>query len=188
MSYLPDRTDPADPSDHARQAGRVTLREITADSVLSVLKLQVQDAQKGLVASNAVSLAQALFAPEAWYRAVYLDNTVAGFVMLQDESLRALPPPKPGLSVWRLMVDARFQGQGVGRSALQLVIAQVRARQVVDVLTLSFVPGPGSPEPFYRALGFVPTGRLLGQEVELALPLWPDPPPGPVAGQPIDST
>lgn len=188
MSCLPDRTDPADPADHAQQAGRVTLREITADSVLSVLKLQVQDAQKGLVASNAVSLAQALFAPEAWYRAVYLDNTVAGFVMLQDESLRALPPPKPGLSVWRLMVDARFQGQGVGRSALQLVIAQVRARQVFDVLTLSFVPGPGSPEPFYRLLGFVPTGRLLGQEVELALPLWPDPPPGPVAGQPIDST
>ena len=152
-------------------AGRVALRAITADTVTSVLKLRVQAGQEHFVASNAVSLAQALFAPQAWYRAITLDDTPVGFVMLDDDTLLPMPPPKPSIGVWRLMVDASVQGQGVGRAALRLVIAQVRARQVFGRLTLSYVPGPGCPEPFYRALGFVPTGVLHGQEVELALAL-----------------
>ena len=48
----------------------VTLREITADTVRSVTKLAVREDQMRFVASNAVSLAQALFTPEAWYRAI----------------------------------------------------------------------------------------------------------------------
>jgi diamine N-acetyltransferase len=33
------------------------------------------------------------------------------------------------------------------------------------------VPGPGSPEAFYRGLGFRDTGRLEGEEVVVELPL-----------------
>ncbi len=55
-------------------ADRVTLREITAETVRAVINLSVTEHQKRFVASNAVSLAQALFAPEAWYRAIYLDE------------------------------------------------------------------------------------------------------------------
>jgi diamine N-acetyltransferase len=42
----------------------VTLREITADTVTPVIKLSVAENQKGFVAPNSVSLAQAHFAPE----------------------------------------------------------------------------------------------------------------------------
>ena len=44
----------------------VSLREITADTVLAIVRLEVAEAQKGFVAPNAISLAQALFAPEDW--------------------------------------------------------------------------------------------------------------------------
>lgn len=70
----------------------VTLREITADTVIDVTRLSVFESQKTFVAPNAVSLAQALFAPEAWYRAIYVAEELAGFVMLEDESLRSPPP------------------------------------------------------------------------------------------------
>lgn len=162
---------PPQPTGLHTHAGHVALREITAETVTSVLNLRVQAGQENFVASNAVSLAQALFAPQAWYRAITLDDIPVGFVMLEDDTLLPVPPLKPSIGVWRLMVDARVQGQGVGRAALCLVIDQVRARQVFGRLTLSYVPGPGCPEPFYRALGFVPTGVLHGQEVELALAL-----------------
>ena len=149
----------------------VSLREITADTVLAVLRLAVAEDQKSFVATNAVSLAQALFAPDAWYRAICLDDQPVGFVMLADESLRRPPPPQPQITVWRFMIDARFQGRGIGRAALLLVIEEVRRRGIFKTLLLSYVPGPDCPEPFYRGLGFLPTGRMDGREVVLALSL-----------------
>jgi diamine N-acetyltransferase len=154
-------------------AAPVTLREITADTVIAVVRLSVADDQKGFVASNAVSLAQALFAPEAWYRAICCGDEPAGFVMLFDESLRSPPPAQPEVGVWRFMIDQRFQRRGIGRAALLQVIEHVRAKGVFKSLELSYVPGPGCPEPFYKSLGFRDTGRMDGVEVVLELPLPP---------------
>ena len=90
----------------------VTLREITAETVRDVLRLAVTAEQQGFVAPNAVSLAQALFSPEAWYRAIYLDEKPVGFVMVYDESLRRQPPAEPQVGIWRFMIDAGSQRQG----------------------------------------------------------------------------
>ena len=68
----------------------VTLREITEHTVRAVTKLSVADDQLGLVASNAVSLAQALFSDCAWYRAIYSGEELAGFVMIADDTLRKI--------------------------------------------------------------------------------------------------
>jgi len=149
----------------------VELREITAETVLPVIKLRVADSQAGFVAPNAVSLAQALFAPEAWYRAIHAGEEIAGFVMLADESQKKPCPAAPSIAVWRFMVDARFQGRGIGRAAMQQVIGHARGKRLFDTIELSYVPGPGSPEPFYRSLGFRPTGRVDDGEIVLALPL-----------------
>ncbi|CAG0946778.1 diamine N-acetyltransferase [Gammaproteobacteria bacterium] len=150
---------------------QVTLREITADTVGAVIKLSVAESQKGFVASNAVSLAQALFAPEAWYRAIYVGDEPVGFVMLDDESLRTPPPASPEIGVWRFMIDERFQGRGIGRVALQRVIEHVRAKGLFSALELSYVAGPGCPESFYLGLGFRHTGRVDDNEIILRLPL-----------------
>lgn len=152
-------------------ASAVTLREITAETVRAICSLAVAESQKGFVAPNSVSLAQALFAPEAWYRAIYLGDEPAGFVMLHDESLRSSPPDAPQVGVWRFMIDQRFQGRGVGRAALLQVIEHVRRRGHFRTLELSYVPGPGCPEPFYRGLGFRPTGRVDDGEIVLEIPL-----------------
>jgi diamine N-acetyltransferase len=149
----------------------VTLREITDETVVSIVKLSVAESQKGFVAPNAVSLAQALFSKEAWYRAIYAGDEPVGFVMLYDESLRTPPPDAPSVGVWRFMVDERHQGRGIGRQALARVIEHVRAKGVFSTLELSYVPGPGCPEPFYRSMGFRPTGRMDGDEVVLELAL-----------------
>jgi diamine N-acetyltransferase len=149
----------------------VSLREITASTVRAITDLTVAPAQRGFVASNAVSLAEALFNTEAWYRAIYLADEPVGFVMLYDETLREPPPEIPQIALWRLMIDARYQGRGIGKAALEQVVGHVRAKGAVTLLTVSYVPGPGCPEPFYLRCGFRHTGQFDGNEIVLELPL-----------------
>ena len=151
----------------------VALREITADTVRRIAALAVSPGQERFVASNAISLAEALFHPEAWYRAIYLGAEPVGFVMLYDETLRPRLPENPAGTLWRFMIDARFQGRGIGRSALEQVIAHVRAKGVFSRFVVSYVPGAGCPEKFYLNAGFRHTGQVDGGEIVLELPLEP---------------
>ena len=62
------------------EPGRVSLREITADTAIAVTRLAVAESQKGFVAPNAVSLAQALFAPEAFVGEVVMKQEMTAFL------------------------------------------------------------------------------------------------------------
>jgi diamine N-acetyltransferase len=73
--------------------------------------------------------------------------------MLEDD------PARPQYFLWRFMVDARYQGHGIGRRAIELLIEHVRTRPGATELFTSCVPGDGSPGPFYEKLGFVYTGE-----------------------------
>lgn len=151
--------------------GNVELREITAETVREITELEVRPGQQAFVASNAVSLAEALFTDEAWYRAIYLDEKPVGFVMLYDESLRADPPAEMEIVLWRFMVCADRQGQGIGAAALQRVIEHVRRKGMFTSLLVSYVPGPGCPEGFYLSAGFQHTGKVDDDEIILKLVL-----------------
>lgn len=143
----------------------VSLREITAETVRRVCDLAVSPEQRGLVATNAESIAEAYFEPRAWFRAVYADGTPVGFVMLYEDS------EGPEYAVWRFMISAEHQGRGYGRRAMEMVIDHVRGRPGARELRLSYVPAENGPEPFYRSLGFRPTGEVEDGEVVMSLPL-----------------
>lgn len=133
----------------------VTLREITKENLDNILDLHVTSDQENFIASNAVSIAQAHFYPEvAWFRAIYADKTPVGFVMLKDD------PVNSYYSLWRFMIDARFQKCGIGRRALELVIEHVKTRPGAKALLTSGVPGEGSPVKFYEKVGFTYTGEM----------------------------
>ena len=149
----------------------VSLRPITSETVRAVCALSVANDQSWLVAPNAVSLAEALFSPCAWYRAIYYQEFAVGFVMLYDQSLRAPAVSGPKIVVWRFMIDAASQGMGIGLAALSQVIEHVRRKSLFSALSLSYVPVPGNAEHFYHGLGFRPTGKVEDGEVELELPL-----------------
>jgi diamine N-acetyltransferase len=141
-----------------------TLREITKETVRQVTALDVGPEQKGLVAPNAVSIAEAYFEPKAWFRAIYEGEEPAGFAMVwRDPAARVF-------YIWRFMVDARFQGRGVGRRALELLLDEARADGVEEV-KLSVVPGEHSATAFYERCGFELTGVVEGGEEEMRLAL-----------------
>ncbi len=149
----------------------VALVEITADTVRSYAALQTHHSQRRFVATVAQSFADALFPGEfdgapvvPWLRGVTADGEPAGFVMLADAT--AAHPPY----LWRLLVDRRFQGRGIGRRTLDLVCARLRSEAATEV-RIGWVEGVGSPAPFYRSYGFVETGRLVDGETEARLVL-----------------
>jgi diamine N-acetyltransferase len=67
--------------------------------------------------------------------------------------------------------DVQHQRRGYGREAVGLVTEIVRANGATELLT-SYLPGGGEPEPFYRRIGFRPTGEMdENGEIILALKL-----------------
>jgi diamine N-acetyltransferase len=142
----------------------VSLREVTKDTVRTVIGLKVAPGQEHFVASNAFSIAEAHFSDIAWFRAIYADETPVGFMMLADD------PDKYEYFLWRLMIDASQQGKGYGRRAVQQLIDYVKTRPSASELLVSYVPSEGSPRDFYMKLGFQDTVREEEGEVVLRLP------------------
>jgi diamine N-acetyltransferase len=159
-------TDPSLSLPSPRSAPLVTLQEVTALSVRVVNRLKVRPEQQTYVASNAESIAQAYFHPEAWFRAICVDDEPVGFVMLEDPTQLPDTIGPAQVVLWRFMIDARHQGKGYGRTALRLVVAHVHSRPGQTTLRTSCVPGPHSPIGFYEKFGFTRTGEIDdGEEV-----------------------
>lgn len=143
---------------------QITLREMTKDNFYNVCELSVKEEQKGLVDSNAVSIAEAYFSDHAWLRAIYLDDTPVGFVMLDAR------PDVPKYYLWRFMVDANYQGYGIGRKAMTLLAKEIKSWPGGTELFTSIVPSEHGPQKFYESLGFELTGQMVeGRELEMRL-------------------
>jgi len=132
---------------------KIMLREITRDTVRAICDLKVSKEQEKFVAANSVSIAEAYFSNEAWFRAIYADETPVGFVMLYEA------PEKGPYGIWRFMIDQRYQGIGYGRKAMGLVVQHVTDKSNVKELLTSCHEGKGSPKGFYEKTGFKDTGR-----------------------------
>ena len=74
--------------------------------------------------------------------------------------------------LWRLLIDERYQRQGFGTAALDLIVEYFRGRPGVEVLSTSAGQGDGSPITFYERYGFERTGELVfDNEILLELEL-----------------
>ena len=145
------------------------LVEITAANYREAFRLKFRPDQELFVASNAVSIAQAHFHPEAWFRLLVAGGTPVGFAMLEDWTAHPDTAPDdwkadPYVGLWRFMIDQRYQRLGFGGRAIEALIAHARTRPGARCMILSFVPEAGSPEPFYRRFGFTPTGEVAEGE------------------------
>ena len=143
---------------------------ITATTMNQICDLSetLSPAHRKMVADNVRSIAEAYFSPSAWMRAVYADEAPIGFIMTHTGSDYEDGIDCPGVFLWRFMIAEPFQGKGYGKRALEKLIQQLKAMGIPRLYT-SCEQGEGSPEGFYRKLGFVPTGNHYGHEIELVL-------------------
>jgi len=166
LSSQPGRAPAADQEAAPEPGGEVSLCEVTAETVREVCRLSNSLVPpKNMVAPNALSIAQAYFEPRAWFRAIYAGEVPVGFVMLYDDA------EEQEYFLWRLMIAGPQQGKGYGRRAVELLVDYVRTRPGARALEVSCGQGAGSPEGFYRRLGFRRSGKMYDDEVGLVLEL-----------------
>ena len=147
----------------------VQLREITKDTVISIVKLDAGD-DRTQVAPNAVSIAQAYFQKEAWFRAILAGDELVGFVMLNDPTL-VERPDEPDFFLWRLMIDRSHQGRGYGHAAIERLVDHVRTRPGAETLLVSHIDAVDALGRFYGSFGFEYTGEEEDSEKVMALKL-----------------
>ena len=137
------------------------LREITDANRAAVEALHAGPAEGRFVSSVADSIEEAAETPEGspWYRAVYVGDEPVGFVMLSWNVTPRPPDIRGPWFLWKLIVDERHQGRGIGRAIVDRVVGMIRAEGATELLT-SHVVGEGGPDGFYERLGFVPTGEF----------------------------
>jgi len=145
---------------------------ITATTLNQICDLSetLSPAQRRMVADNVRSIAEAHFSPSVWMRAIYADETPIGFIMTHTGSDYEDGIDCPGVFLWRFMIAGPYQGQGYGKRALGKLIQHLKAMGIPQ-LTTSCGQGEGSPEGFYKKLGFTPTGDTYDDEIELLLKL-----------------
>jgi diamine N-acetyltransferase len=141
----------------------VELRKITHDTVREICKLEVAEDQRGFVAPNAVSIAEAHYEPKHWLRAIYADGEPAGLVLTHED-------PEDHYYLWRFMVAEGFQRRGVGRRAMELLLDRWCGLGATEA-SLSVVPGNPGAIGFYESLGFRLTGEEHGGELVMRLEL-----------------
>jgi diamine N-acetyltransferase len=139
----------------------IELREVTDANRDAVMALHAGPAEGRFVSSVADSIEEAAETPEGspWYRAVYLEGEPVGFVMLSWDVTPQPPDIIGPWFLWKLIVDERYQGRGLGRKIVERVVELIRAQGATELFT-SHVVAEGGPDGFYERLGFVPTGTF----------------------------
>ena len=157
----------------------ISLRPIDQSNYGTAIELSVAPDQERFVASNLQSLAEAyVWRDAAEPYAVYADDEMVGFALLfpLTEGEPTYPVPTDaslrGYILVRLMIDARFQGHGYGRAALDAIVETVRERGLTTI-RLSVVPENGQALEFYRRNGFEGTGEIDGGEIVMERSIEP---------------
>lgn len=138
----------------------VTLREIDQYNFDKVISLKVEN----YCASNLYSLAQAKIFPDAIPLAIYSDEIPIGFIMYGIE-------PRDNNEYWidRLMIDEKYQKNGFGTKALEMVIEKIKQDKTHNKIKISTNPENAIARKLYSKLGFYDTGELNDDEVLMIL-------------------
>ena len=142
----------------------VELRAITKDNYEECLNLSVADSQKNFVSSNSHSLAQAwVYYNTAFPFAIYADNIMVGFIMLGYYEAEKY------YTLWKLMIDTKYQNKGYGKRALKLGIDYLVNRFNVKEVYTAYEMNNSIAKKLYTSVGFRETGEVAGNGVGMKL-------------------
>ncbi|MFA7100320.1 MAG: GNAT family N-acetyltransferase [Bacilli bacterium] len=152
----------------------INFKEITNKNIWDVCKLEVNSEQKDFVAENIQSLAEAYATRNEGNNvlplAVFNDNILVGFLMIgkgtvgdEDESILI----KENYSIWRLMIDKKYQHQGLGKQTIEAAIEFIKTWPFgkASFVWLSYEPENKVAKKLYNLMGFKENGAMSGNEI-----------------------
>lgn len=137
--------------------------ELSAATIVAVNNLSLKPGQEQFLAPVSYGIAATVTNPQtSWQRVILDGDEVVGFVSANfdpeapEEHFRSV--------LWRINVDADDQGRGIGRFAVESLIAEARERGF-DHVNVIYEAGEGGPEAFFHRVGFTPVGETAYSEV-----------------------
>lgn len=159
----------------------IRIEKINAKNIWDILKLHVSKEQKSFVASNELSIIEAYIAITgngyAFPFGIFEDEIPVGFLMIGydvDESFDNPPQIAYGnYSIWRLMIDEKYQRKGYGKEALRLALEFIRTFPCgkAEYCFLSYEPENIGAKKLYSKFGFIENGEMDGEEIVAILKL-----------------
>ncbi len=140
----------------------VYLREITKENLDAVLELKTTKEQEVYVSTVARSLAQAwVFRDTAYPFAIYDDDVLVGFVMM------GFYEAKQQYTLWKLLIDERYQHRGYGRQAVELAKRYLIDAFGVAEIHLGVHQDNAAAIRLYQSAGFIATDETDGTQIEM---------------------
>ncbi len=137
--------------------------ELSAATIVAVNNLSLKPGQEQFLAPVSYGIAATVADPQtSWQRVVLDGDTVVGFVSANFDP--DAPVAHFRSVLWRINVDAEGQRRGVGRFAVQTLIAEAQ-RRGFDHVDVIYEAGEGGPEAFFNRVGFSPVDETEYGEV-----------------------
>jgi len=138
----------------------VEIVELNEDNWYDCCELEVSKEQQEYIEPNAISIAQSIFELTLKPYAIYAEGKVAGFLMYNSvqEELN-------GYWVYRIMVDKKFQGKGIGKAATKLMISEMAKTLNAKKIIVGYHPKNLGAHNLYSSLGFIDNGDRFGKEM-----------------------
>lgn len=142
----------------------VELRQITKDNYEECISLKVSESQKAFVSPNVHSLAQAwVYYDTAFPFAIYADDTMVGFIMLGYYKAEGY------YTLWKFMIDEKYQNKGYGKKALRLGIDYLVDRFNVKEIYTAYYATNRIARELYASFGFRETGEVVENQIGMKL-------------------
>jgi diamine N-acetyltransferase len=139
------------------------LVELSAATIVAVNTLSLKPGQEQFLAPLSYGIAATVVNPStSWQRVILDDDEVVGFVSANFDP--DAPQEHFRSVLWRINVDADDQGRGIGRFALESLLAEARNRGM-DHVDVIYESGEEGPEAFFQRVGFTPKGETEYGEV-----------------------
>ena len=134
----------------------VKLTEIVYDIFHDVIDLEVEEAQEEYLPSNLYSIAEASFCSSFHPRAIWQEETIVGFLMYQ---FGIEDNEQHECTIWRFMIDRRYQNKGIGKAAMALVMDEISENEQCEMVEIYYDENNIAAKKLYTFYGFKVVGN-----------------------------
>ena len=129
----------------------IKLEEINENNFYKVINLKLLEEQKKYIASNVKSLAECYLYrknEDVFPYAILVNDEVIGFVLLYDDI------QEQWVTIWRLMIDKNYQGQGYGYLAILEVEKMIKEKNKYKQIYSNYVENNIASKKLFSKLGY----------------------------------
>jgi diamine N-acetyltransferase len=139
------------------------LEELSASTIVAVNNMSLKPGQEEFLSPVSYGIAATVVNPQtSWQRVVLEGDAIVGFISANFDP--EFPQEHFRSVLWRINVDADDQGKGIGRFAVESLLAEARERGM-DHVNVIYEAGEGGPAAFFERVGFHPVSETEYGEV-----------------------